>query len=66
MNINEINLKTLQNFTKDMFGVFTDADLQMIFPEKFINSFYYKIRNLEKLGILKRLRAVFMWLKILI
>jgi predicted transcriptional regulator of viral defense system len=54
MNIHEINLKTVQSFTKDLFGVFTDVDLQMIFPEKFVNSFYYKVRNLEKLGILKR------------
>ena len=54
MNINEINLKTVKILTQDLLGVFTDVDLQMIFPEKFVNSFYYKIRNLEKLGILKR------------
>jgi hypothetical protein len=48
------DLTRINKFEKDLKGVFTLADLKVIFPAKTLISFYRRIKALEKVNILKR------------
>ena len=54
MNIAIDDIKTCEDFSQDLKGVFTITDLKNIFPTRHTVTFYRKISSLEKNGILAR------------
>ena len=48
------DVKTIENFSHDMRGVFTLSDIKVIFPVENITTFYRRIANLEASKVIKR------------
>lgn len=54
MNTTFSDVNIIKQFQQDMKGVFTLSDLKGMFPTRHLNSFYRRIANLEKIGVLRR------------
>lgn len=56
------DLALMEQFSKDLGGVFSLSDLKSLFPEKNADLFYRRLSNLEKANVLKRvLRGIYVF-----